>query len=90
MDIYLLQHVSHLARRGPVVHRDEWGDLLVEEDLGDDVKLLGCYSTLQRAEERKSSAQQLEGFREEPDCFIVSKEVLDRDEWTTGFTIVSD
>jgi hypothetical protein len=30
-------------------------------------------------------AQLLEGFRDEPDCFIVSAYALNEDKWTDGF-----
>ena len=88
MKVFLLQHVSHLARHEFVGHRDEWGELLLEEDMGDSVTLLGCYSTQTRAEDRIKRAKLLPGFRDEPDCFIIDEHEVDMDEWTEGFVLV--
>jgi hypothetical protein len=90
MELYLLWHVSHAMREGTPRHRDEDDEVLIEEDLGDDVKLLGCYSRREIAEARIVRARELPGFRDEPDCFIIDPSVLDRDEWSTGYVTVSD
>jgi hypothetical protein len=55
-----------------------------EED-GDDLKILGVYSTEQKAQDRIARARKLPGFRDEPDCFLVDAYTLDRDHWTEGF-----
>ena len=85
--VYLLWHISHL-NRDPVVHRDADGELLIEEDIGDDAKLLGCYSSLERAEARIAAAVAWPGFREEPDCFDISRMVVDHDYWEEGFVTI--
>ena len=83
MDVYVLHHVSHAGNCDGVHHQD--GEVRIDEQAGDDVKLLGCYSTEECAQERIDRARLLPGFAEEPDCFTVSRYVIDRDEWTEGF-----
>jgi hypothetical protein len=83
--VFLLYHVSHVGRIEPVSHRDAEGNLLIDPEAGDDVKLLGCYSSDGKAQSRIDRARGLPGFREEPDCFFVDRYVVDRDEWASGF-----
>ncbi len=87
--VYLLYHVSHALREGPArdQHLDDFGTPLCDEQAGDDVKLLGAYSSDERAKARISAARLLPGFRDEPDCFQISAYVVDRDEWPSGFVI---
>jgi len=87
-DVYLLWHVHHALREDQDAdqHLDEQGDPLLDEQAGDDAKLLGVYSSRGRAQNRLSDAQQLPGFRDEPDCFQISPYTVDRDEWPEGFT----
>jgi hypothetical protein len=87
VNVFLLYHVNHrfVADDGQIQHRDEAGELTWNEDFGDDVKLLGAYSTEERALERASRARGLPGFRDEPECFQVDRYELDKDEWTTGY-----
>jgi hypothetical protein len=59
-----------------------------DESDGDDLKLLGFYSTLERVEERVRQARLLPGFRDEPDCFYFDACELDEDDWTEGFVRV--
>ncbi|MFD9392679.1 hypothetical protein ACFWBB_18775 [Streptomyces sp. NPDC060000] len=87
MIVYPLWHVGHqneAGNNGSTVHVDESGVFVDEQD-GDDVKLLGIYSTRERAEERMKRAQLLPGFRDEPECFILDGYELDEDTWTEGF-----
>lgn len=85
MDVYLLRHIRHARPLdgSPIRHVDDDGDL--DLDVGDDVKLLGVYSTEQRAQERIHEAQTLPGFRDEPDCFFITTFQVDKDEWTSGY-----
>jgi hypothetical protein len=85
LQIYLLYHVAHSSESEEITHRNPEGDLRIIEEDGDDVRLLGCYSSRERATERILTAALLPGFRDEPDCFMVTKYVLDRDEWPSGF-----
>ncbi|MFD4863033.1 hypothetical protein [Streptomyces atratus] len=58
MIVYPLWHVGHQNEAGnkhSTVHVDECGVFIDEQD-GDDVKLLGIYSTRERAEERMKRA----------------------------------
>ncbi|MEC3917698.1 DUF7336 domain-containing protein [Nocardia sp. CDC160] len=87
MDVYLLWHIHHArpSDGSPVRHVDEDGDLEWDEQEGDQIKLLGVYSTEQLAEERIRTARSLPGFRDEPDCFQIARSVVDKDEWTSGY-----
>jgi len=71
--VYLLWHT----------HSDE---LLVG---GEDVKLIGVYTSKENAEEAQSRTEQLEGFKDHPEGFEISCNELDKDEWTSGFIIVT-
>jgi hypothetical protein len=55
------------------------------EDGEPDEKLLGVYSTEEKAARRMASARKLPGFREAPAGFEVARYVVDRDEWAEGF-----
>jgi hypothetical protein len=55
------------------------------EDGESDEKLLGVYSTEEKAAGRIASAGHLPGFREAPDGFEVARYVVDHDEWAEGF-----
>ncbi|WP_443946597.1 hypothetical protein ACJVDH_05680 [Pedobacter sp. AW1-32] len=59
----------------------------VNENLedGEDVKLIGAYSTREKAEEALSRSIRLEGFKDFPEGFEISAYKLDKDEWTSGF-----
>jgi hypothetical protein len=85
--VYLLYHVSHKARddAGQIRHRWPENELSVAEDEGDDVKLLGVYSSQARAEQRRSGARKLPGFRDEPECFQISAYKIDHDEWPESY-----
>jgi hypothetical protein len=48
-------------------------------------KLLGVYSTEEKATSRIASARKLPGFREAPDGFEVVRYDVDRDEWAEGY-----
>ncbi|MEV7182359.1 hypothetical protein [Kitasatospora sp. NPDC093679] len=87
MKVHLLWHIAHhneAGEDGATLHLDGDVPYLDEQD-GDDAKLLGVYSTEALAEERIHRARLLPGFAEEPDCFHIGEYTLDRDEWTEGF-----
>jgi hypothetical protein len=52
----------------------------------EDVKLIGVYSTLERAEEAMRRTLSLPGFRDAPDCFHIDAYGLDQDHWQEGYT----
>ena len=59
----------------------------IDESLegGEDVKLIGVYSTMSKAEGALSRTKVLDGFKEQPENFEISCNKLDKDEWTFGF-----
>jgi hypothetical protein len=90
VEIFLLWHVRHAGNREgtPTEHRDEEGALVWNEEEGDDLKILGAYSTEERARDRVARTRQLPGFRDEPDCFYVDRYTVDEDHWQDGFVTV--
>ncbi|CCH33872.1 hypothetical protein ABZ816_08615 [Actinosynnema sp. NPDC047251] len=89
MEVFLLWHVRHARNLdGSIEHVDVGGALSWDEEEGDDVKLLGVYSTENRAHERIERARTTPGFADEPNCFMVERYVVDQDTWTEGFTTV--
>ncbi|PWU46257.1 hypothetical protein DLE60_16595 [Micromonospora globispora] len=90
MEVFLLWHVRHarwLDGR-PTTHRDEAGELVWDEEDGDDLKILGAYSSEARAEDRIQRARKLPGFRDEPDCFYIDGYTVDQDQWNDGFVSI--
>lgn len=81
MEVFLLWHVRHapFLDGRPTRHRDEDGALSWDEEDGDDVKLLGVYSTEQKARDRVLRARELPGFQDEPDCFLVDASAVDEE-----------
>lgn len=57
----------------------------MDEQEGDDVKLLGVYSTRELAEDRVRRCADVPGFMSEPHCFDITQYTLDVDEWREGF-----
>jgi hypothetical protein len=90
VDVFLLWHVRHapFADGRPTRHRDAAGELDWDEEAGDDLKVLGVYSTDQNARDRITRARALPGFHEEPDCFLIDQYTVDEDRWAEGFVFV--
>lgn len=90
MDVFLLWHISHARTLdgSPTRHVDEDGALVCDEQEGDDVKLLGVYSAMRRAQDRIREARDLPGFQDEPECFHIGKYQVDTDEWPEGYVCV--
>jgi hypothetical protein len=88
MDVFLLYHISHTGNADGV-HRQD-GEVRIDEQAGDVVKLLGCYSSEERAKERIGRARLLPGFGNEPECFTISRSEVDRGEWTEGYVVVTN
>lgn len=90
MQIFLLWHVRHARNLdgSPTEHRDPTGELIWDEEEGDDLKILGAYSSEERARDRIERARQSPGFRDEPDCFMVDHYTLNEDLWVDGFVTV--
>jgi hypothetical protein len=90
VDVFLLWHIRHapFADGRPTRHRDEDGDLDWDEEEGDDLKILGAYSTDEKAKDRMVKARSLPGFHDEQDCFLINHYTLDEDRWTDGFVTI--
>jgi homoserine kinase type II len=54
-------------------------------DEEEEVKLLGVYSSEQKAEKARERARSLPGFRDYPENFHIDRYAVDRDHWTEGF-----
>ena len=52
----------------------------------EDVKMIGVYSSEQKAQEAIARVVKAPGFREHPDGFHIDAYEVDRDNWTEGFT----
>ena len=66
-----------------------WHTHLSEElSAGEDIKLIGVYSTREQAEAAQSRSESLDGFRDSVEGFEISSHRLDHDEWTSGFITV--
>lgn len=57
----------------------------IDPDDDDTAKLLGVFSTHLMAEERVARAQQVAGFADYPEGFIIDEYMLDKDAWVEGF-----
>lgn len=92
MDVFPVWHVRHAAfiDGSPTEHRGTEGELLIDEQDGDDVKLLGIFRSEDTAQQRITRARSESGFQDEPDCFIVDRYCLDEDKWVDGFVTMSD
>lgn len=53
----------------------------------DDEKLIGIYSTREKALQAKERTVRLKGFRDFPGQFLISRELLDHSSWQDGFDI---
>jgi homoserine kinase type II len=53
-----------------------------------DVKLLGVYSSQQKAEEARQRVLGKPGFRDHPEGFHISHYEVDRDWWVEGFDTI--
>ena len=51
----------------------------------DDEKLIGVYSTEEKAQEARERAKQQPGFRDFPEEFFIDPYSLDGDHWREGF-----
>ncbi|WP_158797337.1 hypothetical protein [Pedobacter sp. L105] len=56
---------------------------------GEDIKLIGVYTSKENAEEAQSRTGQLQGFKDHLEGFEISCNELDKDEWTSGFATVT-
>jgi len=56
---------------------------------GEDIKLIGVYTSKENAEEAQSRAEQLEGFKDHREGFEISCNEVNKDDWTSGFVTVT-
>ena len=49
------------------------------------VKVIGIYSSLERADAAMERARLLPGFLKEPDAFVIHRYEPDKDHWPRGF-----
>jgi hypothetical protein len=54
-------------------------------DGGEDVKLIGVYSTKELAENALVRMSKVEGFQDHTAGFEISEYKIDKDNWTSGF-----
>ena len=74
MDVFLLWHIYEL--------KDDFGT-------HDEEKLIGVFSSRQKAQEAAALLRHREGFRDFPMCcFEIHKMEIDRMNWTDGFCTV--
>ena len=64
------------------VHESEYG--------GEDVKLIGVYSTRETAEAAVERSSRLPGFSDASGGFYIDEYRLDRDHWVEGYVTVSE
>jgi hypothetical protein len=57
------------------------------EDDAEEVKLIGVYSTVRKAESAIEQLRKLPGFVDAPDGFEINEHTIDQTSWTTGFEI---
>ena len=55
----------------------------------EDVKMIGVYSSFEKAQEGQDRAAKLEGFRDFQDGFSIDEYSVDEDCWTDGFVTES-
>lgn len=58
-----------------------------ELDGHEETKLIGIYSTRQKAKKTAKELSVQPGFNLYPDCFVINKHKIDKDNWTEGFKI---
>jgi homoserine kinase type II len=58
------------------------------DDGFEDVKLVGVYSSLKKAEEAVARISHEPGFSDAPDGFHIDEYPIDRDQWVAGFATV--
>ena len=55
------------------------------DDESDDMKLIGIYSSEEKARAALDLVKQQPGFRDHPDGFELSEALVDHTEWAEGF-----
>lgn len=63
-----------------------WHSIDPDDDL---TKLLGVYSTYERAERRVAQALSVAGFVDFQEGFLIDEYPIDKDMWTEGFELIT-
>ncbi|MFI6063416.1 hypothetical protein [Streptomyces sp. NPDC051286] len=86
---YLLVHRHHFLPQDDQASSDvfEDGEPLCWDDSEEDFKVLGLYSSTERAERRIEQARTLPGFRRSPDGFLIHEYKIGQVHWPDGFRI---
>ena len=58
------------------------------DDGHEDLKFIGVYSTMPKAEDAVNRLKSEEGFRDLPEGFEIDECELDKDHWTEGYITV--
>lgn len=92
MNVYLVWHIHHATwlDGSPTEHFSDDGVILLDEQSGDDAKMLGVYATQEAAQARIDRARTQPGFEDEPGCFLIDTATLDHDLWTEGYVMIRD
>jgi hypothetical protein len=83
MDVFMVWHIHHFELPAGIDDRE-----VINLDDDEDLKVIGIYSSESQAEAAIARTRLLKGFRDEPDCFVVSGYTLDVDKWTDGYVTV--
>lgn len=60
------------------------------EDGHEDIKILGIFSSESKASELVKKYKKMPGFKDSPDGFSINKYIIDKSEWTEGFTTLNE
>ncbi|MEU8520514.1 hypothetical protein [Streptomyces sp. NPDC048577] len=90
--LFLLVHRHHISLEPDDIASDfmEDGEPLFWDDSEESFKILGLYSSRQRAEERIEQARTLPGFRRSPEGFCVHEYTVGQAHWPNGFRVRLD
>ena len=59
------------------------------EDGGEDVKLIGVYSSRETAQAAVARLSQVPGFRDDLGGFHIDEYPIDRDQWVAGYSTIA-
>ncbi|MBG6218511.1 hypothetical protein IWX75_002994 [Arthrobacter sp. CAN_A6] len=92
MDVYMVWHIHHAKwlDGSPIEHFGDDGQILLDEQSGDDAKMLGVYASQNAAGARIDRARTQPGFEDEPKCFLIDAATLGDDLWTDGYVSIAD
>lgn len=60
------------------------------EDGAEDVKLIGVYSSHDKARAAEARLRERPGFSDEPDGFHIDEYSVDQDQWSEGYVVVGN